>query len=55
MPVYGSTGTIAVYPLYSKAPVISKKAVVVSDFIIASYKTLALVKPLLDVLYYYTM
>ena len=55
MPVYNSTSTVAVYPLYSEALVISKKAVVVSDFIIASCKTLALIKPLLNVLYYYTM
>jgi hypothetical protein len=54
MPVYSSS-TIYVYPLYSKAPVISRKAVAISDFIIASRKTPAYVKPPLDILYYYTI
>ena len=54
MPVYGDS-TIYIYPLHSEALVISGKAVAVSDFIIASHKTLAYVKPLLDVLYYYTI
>ena len=43
------------YPLYGEAPVISRKAVVVNNFIIASCETLALIKPLLDVLYHYIM
>jgi len=53
MPVYSFTSTIYVYPLYSEAPVIFKKAVAISDFIIANCVTLAYIKPLLDILYYY--
>jgi len=50
-----SSGTIYIYPLYNEALVISRKAIAVSNFIITSYKTLAYVKPLLDILYHYTI
>jgi len=53
--VYSSTSTITVYPLYSKALVISGEALAISEFIIVSYETLALIKPLLNILYYYIM
>jgi len=55
VPVYGSTGTIRVYPLHGEAPVISGKAVAIGDFIIANRATPAHVKPPLDVLYHHTM
>jgi len=55
MLVYNSTSTIYIYLLYNKAPVISKKAIAIGDFIIANYVTLAYVKPLLDILYHYTI
>ena len=55
VPVYSFTSTICVYPLYSKALVISGKAIAISDFIIVNYVTLIYVKPPLDVLYYYTI
>ena len=53
MPVYSSTNTIYIYPLYSKAPLISRKAIAISDFIIINYIILAHIKPLLNVLYYH--